>query len=271
MTKRKSRRDSEESLIEETLDDMEPEGGASWFGLMGRMVRNLPGADFAEEQLQTVETRVLRELQQRMDRVSRPARLPSPENYVPQPSVSSEPQSAAPSSASLLGTPPSEVLADLLERAEQQTPEQARAYLYAMMLRELIPDEARLLGALSDGETHPLLHVGVGPMIGSASRRVAENFSNLGKTATLKLKDFTPAYITHLRNLDLVETGPEDKEEEIKYQILESDRATLEAVKVAEKSAGPGMSMKFIRRVIRISPLGQELWNYCHGVPENNG
>lgn len=269
MAKRKRRKESEESLIEETLEDQETEGGASWFGLMGRMVRNLPGADFAEEQLQGVEQRVLRELKQRMDRVNGPPQLPAPKvSTLTRPAA---PVPGASPGVSLLGTSPAEVLADLLQRAEDQTPEQAREYLYSMILRELVPDEARLLGALSDGETHPLLHVGVGPMIGPASRRVAENFSNLGKTATLKLKDFTPAYITHLRNLDLLETGPEDKECEIKYQILESDRATREAVAVAEQGSGPGMSVKYVRRVIRISPLGQELWNYCHGLPEDEG
>lgn len=234
------------------------ETAAGMLGLMGRFARQLPGASFAEEQLNVLEKRAMRELKQRLDAVD-DRRLPAPNDHHPVSVSSAESQVV---SASLLSQHPAELLTDLLERAYEQTAEQAQLYLYTMILRELVPDEARLLGALSDGAEYPLLHIGVGPPIGTP-RRVAENFSNLGKTATLKLREFTPAYITHLRNLDLLETGPEDKEQEIKYQILESDKAVREVVAEAEKGTAPGMGVRFIRRVIRISPLGQELWNAC--------
>lgn len=222
-------------------------------GLARRLARQLPGADFAEEQLHNIETRALRELKQRLASVD-DRRLPAPAMHHAEPGQSI--------SASPLAQHPGALMADLLDRATDQTTEQAQLYLYSMLLSQLVPDEARLLGALSDGGEHPLLHVGLGAPIG-APRRVAENFSALGKTASLKLKENTPAYITHLRGLGLLEEGPEDRDQEIKYQIMESEKAVRDIAKQAEKGSAPGMSVRYIRRVIRISSLGRQLWEAC--------
>jgi hypothetical protein len=240
------------------MEDSETTG---MIGLMGRFVRNLPGADFAEEQLQSVERRMLSELKHRMEALEE-RRLPVPKNYTPPPTVGEDGQAIQSVQSSTLDQHPSDILAELLDRAAEQDKQQAQLYLYSMMLRELVPDEARILGALSDGDIHPLLHIGIGGPIGTP-RRVVENLSTVGKAATIKLPALAPAYITHLRNLDLLETGPEDKEFEIKYQILESDRETHKFVEAAKKASGPGMGIKYMRRVIKISPLGKELWEAC--------
>lgn len=244
---------------------MEKEELPGVFGMVSRFVRNLPGAEFAEEQLHTVERRVLRELKQRLDGIDE-RRLPTPANYSPAPIITADEggHSVQVVQQSGLGQHPGELLAELMDRAMDQDRAQAQLYLFAMILSELVPDEARILGALSDGDSHPLLHLGIGGPIGTP-RVVAENFSTVGKAGRVKLLEFTPAYIAHLRNLDLLETGPEDKEFEIKYQILESDRATNEAAAELGKGSGPAMGIKYIRRVIRISPLGKELWETCQG------
>lgn len=247
------------------MDDRE---NAGMVGLMGRFVRNLPGADFAEEQLHTVERRMLSELKHRMDALDE-RRLPEPKNYTPPPlSIGDDGQPIQRVPQAALSQHPAELMAELLDRAAEQDKQQAQLYLYTMILRELVPDEARILGALSDGDTYPLLHIGIGAPLGKP-RRIAENLSTVGKAATIKLHEYSPAYITHLRNLDLLETGPEDPEYEIKYQILESDKATNAIAEQAKKESGPGMGIKYIRRVIRISPLGKELWDACRiAIPE---
>ena len=238
---------------------------AGMLGRLGQIARQLPGAEFAEEQLQGIEARAMRELKHRLDAVD-DRRLAAPEFQASVAAQDVPGQGALVNVDTLtpLNQKPGDLLNELLERAEQQDQAQAWQYLYSMILRELVPDEARILGALSEGDTYPLIHVGIGAPIGSI-QRVAENFSTVGKAAAVKLREMTPTYISHLRNLDLVETGPEDKDFEIQYQILERDRLTKPAVEYAEKNKGPGKAVRFMRRVIRISPLGKDVW----GTREN--
>ena len=230
---------------------------AGVLGLVGRFARQLPGADFAEEQLHNIESRALRELKQRLESVD-DRRLPPPDDY--------EQSNKKPRHIS---RHPSAAMADLLSRAEEQTEEQAQLYIYNNILSELVPDEARLLSVLSDGTEHPLLHIAVGAPIGTP-RRVVENISHLGKNAVLKLRDSAPEYITHLRNLALLEEGPADKEQDIKYQVLESEKTVRELAQAAEKGTVPGMGVRYVRRVIRISPLGRALWEACQPQQKND-
>ncbi len=226
-------------------------------GLVGRFARQLPGAEYAEEQLQSIEARAMRELKQRLESID-DRRLPAPEHPV-----------SGGHHALFRGPHPRSILAGLLAEADDQTAEQARLSVYSHILSQLVPDEARLLGALSDGVEHPLLHVGIGPPFGTP-RPLAENFSNLGKTASLKLKERTPKYITHMRSLELLEEGPEDKEQDIKYQILESDKGLREVTQAAEKGTAPGIGVRYIRRVIRIAPLGEAIWQTCQPTEVDN-
>lgn len=220
-------------------------------GLVGRFARQLPGADFAEEQLHNIETRAMRELKQRLESVD-DRRLPPPDDYL---STGQKPQLST-------ARPPAALMAELLGRSNAQSEQEALAYFYSSILRQLVPDEARLLATLADGGSHPVLHIGIGPPIGTP-RRVVENFSHLGKTAALRLRDFTPAYLSRLHSLELVEEGPEDKEQTLKYQILESEKIVREAAQLAEKGKTTGTGLRFIRRVVRISPQGRALWGAC--------
>ncbi len=228
---------------------------------VGRLVRTLPGAEFAEEQLHSAELRVLRELKQRLDALDDHRRLPPPEDHA-------VPVARSSRNNKVQRSVPGMLLDDLLAKANGQTEEEARMWLYSMLLKQLTPDEVRILNVLSDGQAHPLLHVGVGPRIGAAPKRVVENFSTLGKIAQVKLREFTPAYITHLRSLNLIETGPEDKALDMKYQVLENDAEVRKAAETANKNTGPGSGARMIRRVLRISTLGRELWETCR--PDSN-
>ena len=237
----------------ERARSLDEDRATGMLGLVSRFARQLPGAEFAEEQLHSLESRALRELKQRLEGVD-DRRLPPPIGFTPTQSGDAESETGI--------TPPARLMADLMKRAEEQTEEQARWYLYSLILKQLVPDEARLLHTLAEGGAQPLLHLGVGPLLGTP-RIVAENFSHLGKTAMLRLKDEAPAYITHLRSLGLLETGPEDKELALKYQILESEKLTREVADRIEQEAGAGRGVRYIRAVLRISPLGQELWDAC--------
>ena len=217
------------------------------FQRMSQIAHALPGAQFAQRQIERVETRVLSELKERMDRID-----PAPPRR-----TEFDPATGAP--VAPLSLP--EQMAALLERAAEQTREQALEALFRQIIAELVPDEARILGALSDGTAYPMLHVGIGPRVGAVTRRIVENVSNIGKPAGVKLLEQVPAYIAHLRALDLVESAGEDKDFEIKYQILESDLAIKQAIE--RTPTGAISSVRYLRRTLRLSEFGRQFWQAC--------
>jgi abortive infection alpha-like protein len=193
--------------------------------------------------LRAVEAAALGLLRRRMDQA---AALPAPAAAAPL-------AAAAPS--------PPALLRDLLERSMAQSREETRTALFVRLLGELLPDEARILAALSDGTTYPLIHVEAGPRLGAATRRVLAHVSSVGKSAGVAWADMTPAYVGRLVHLGLAELGPEDETHEVKYEILEADetvRAAIERIRKADRQRE-----SIVRRVVRISDLGRALWAAC--------
>ncbi|MGQ0618373.1 MAG: Abi-alpha family protein [Panacagrimonas sp.] len=156
----------------------------------------------------------------------------------------------------------SELMRELLERSTDQSQEECETAYFLVVLKTLVPDEARILSALSDGAAHPLIHVTAGSLFGAPARQVVENVSNIGKVAGTQWTIETPTYVTRLRNLGLVETGPEEPSLLVKYQILETDSAITEAL--AQIKAAGSQKARIVRRSLKISRLGRSLWDSCH-------
>jgi Abortive infection alpha len=154
---------------------------------------------------------------------------------------------------------PSAELETLLERSLVQSANHGRDEFYAKLLHELVPDEARILSALSDGSPAALVHIERRRVL-TADRRRLENASSIGRTAALTLPHLTSTYITHLLRLGLVEIGPEAPECKLDYEALLAERPVREALKDAETGPVPPRTL---RRTLRLSPLGQELWLLC--------
>lgn len=155
-----------------------------------------------------------------------------------------------------------DAMSRLLERASEQTTAGGRHVLFAKIIEQIVPDEARIVSALSDGSSSPLVHVrrrSIGPQPAVA---VLENMSLVGRTANLALPHLTPNYVGHLLSLGLVETGPEDPSMKAEYEILLADMAVLAAIKRASRRA---MGARVERRTLRLSILGRELWAAAMG------
>src|SRR5207249_837465 len=75
---------------------------------------------------------------------------------------------------------------------------------------QLIADEARIISALSDGSSSPLVSVHDWTRRRVQGRAVLENASLIGRTANVALPAMVPSYVSHLLSLGLVEVGPED-------------------------------------------------------------
>ncbi|MGN6162725.1 MAG: Abi-alpha family protein [Marmoricola sp.] len=148
-------------------------------------------------------------------------------------------------------------LGRLLRQAVDQTTLGGQQELFHKILDQLVPDEARIVGALSDGSASPLVNVYRRTRGGLVNEVVLENMSLVGKTANLALSAQTPTYVSHLLTLGLVEIGPEDPALKVEYEILCADTAVLKALK--EASRGP-VPARVERQTLRLSGLGLALW-----------
>ena len=150
----------------------------------------------------------------------------------------------------------------LLDRAIEQSTSASRNELFHMIVDQLVPDEARIIGALSDGSASPLLNVYARTRTGLVGEVVLENMSLIAKTANLALPGLTPMYVSHLLSLGLVESGPEDSSMKDEYEILAADIAVLHAIKEAGRGPIPARVEKY---TLRLSGLGLELWAAASG------
>jgi hypothetical protein len=145
----------------------------------------------------------------------------------------------------------------LLDRALDQSTRSSRTELFHHILDQLVADEARIIGALSDGSASPLVHVHAWVRPRVSGRAVLENASLIGRTANVALPNMVPMYIGHLLSLGLVEAGPEDPGMKTDYEVLMAEGIVLQAIK--DGSLGP-LGAKVEKYTLRLSTLGQSLW-----------
>lgn len=200
-------------------------------GVMDR----LPGGRFVRQRMEVVEDEVMHILKNRLDSIGQVTPLPFGQKDDCR-----------------------QRMAQLLDQALEQNMEAARHSVFVQILDSLVPDEARIIAALSDGSHHAMIHVAAGPPVGPVVRRVQNNVSNVGRVASVMWLDRVPDYIAHLRRLGVVSSGPEDSELEVKYEVLAGDKAVREASKRIEKEIK--LPVRVLRRTLSLSPLGQELW-----------
>ena len=90
--------------------------------------------------------------------------------------------------------------------------------------------------ALSDGSSYPLVHIAE-PGVGSYQKLVLENASSVGRAAGVALPDRVHLYVSHLRRLGLVESGPEDHSLKDEYDILLTEPKLRETIASIGKGA----------------------------------
>lgn len=143
----------------------------------------------------------------------------------------------------------------LLDRALDQSTAGSQVELFHRLLDQLVADEARIVGALSEGAASPL--VDVYSRSRSSSGPVLENACLIGRTANVALPNMVPQYVSHLLSLGLVETGPEDSSKKADYEVLMAEPMVLRAIKNA--SRGP-LIARVDKQTLSLSALGRGLW-----------
>lgn len=251
--------------------DPSGEGPASFFGFVAsgawKLATEAPrrAIDLAQKSLSEAEKLALTTLRKRMDAVADEEEHPDDEHEAapastPRPAASSVP-AGTPTPAGRLTA--AAALARLMEESAEQSPEQALERLALRTVRQLVPDEARILAALADGHSAALVHLGAGSLVGPASQRWLENLSPVGRECGVRLLDQVPVYLANLRTLGLLESGDEDKSLHLKYQMIEADTIVRRTCGEIEKA---GLRPKFFRRTVRISEAGKSFWKACDGV-----
>lgn len=165
---------------------------------------------------------------------------------------------ALPASPTALATAPEPetpagILQGLLARSLQSNTAKGTEDYHVALLRQLVPDEARILATLATGVVSPVVSV---LRRGSGETLVA-NASLIGRTAAITLPSQTPAYVTHLLDLGLVEIGEEDSSAGLDYELVLAERDVRDALRAGAMGKVPA---KVIRRTVRISDAGRDLW-----------
>ncbi|MCW2787638.1 MAG: hypothetical protein JWP74_4155 [Marmoricola sp.] len=156
----------------------------------------------------------------------------------------------------------------LLTRALEQSTVSGQTELFHRILDQLVPDEARILGALSDGSASPMVSVHALNRAGLLGEALIENASLVGRTANVALPQLTPTYVGHLISLGLLEPGAEDEHLKDDYQILMADTDVLAAIR--RGSLGP-VPARVEKRTVRLSTLGHSLWTASMGDDSGAG
>jgi hypothetical protein len=210
---------------------------ARWLARTGwRVTRGLPGGEVAERRLLELETTVVNGIRRRLE--------PDLVTLVRPMNGQVEPLRAG--------------MAELLNRSANADAGRAAEYLHGMILRQLVPDEARILAALADGVPRPAVDVVVRTTLGGVQRTVLRNASSVGRHAGVSAPDYVPAYLTRLYRLGVVDIDDEDPALAEQYDILLTDSLVRDAENLARK-ARKGAA-KIVRHTVMISDLGARFW-----------
>ena len=136
---------------------------------------------------------------------------------------------------------------ELLDSSAAFDVEQAREDLYATVLRQLTPDEARILSALATGAEFPAVDV-------MAGGRMLLRQSTVGDATGVTLPDEVPSYLARLVGLGLIDIEGESTGLEPQYEILATDDLVREALSTAKRP-------KQLRRTVHISRFGARFWS----------
>ncbi|HEY2206490.1 MAG TPA: Abi-alpha family protein [Pseudonocardia sp.] len=153
---------------------------------------------------------------------------------------------------------PAELLDDLLAASLDADRSRGRDELHRALLLRLVPDEARILAALADGTPYALVHV---QSRAQGGRTVLSNASTVGRAAGVEVLDAVTTYVSHLRALGLAEEGAEDDSLAAQYDALLGDPGVRRAED--EARAAGRIGARVVRRTLRLSRLGAELWRAC--------
>jgi hypothetical protein len=156
-----------------------------------------------------------------------------------------------------------ELGAELLERSSDVADGAPLHPAYVNILRDLAPDEARILRLLAADGPQAAVDVRTWRLLDVGSRLVAQGLSMIGLNAGLQFPDRVPQYLNNLNRLGLIWFSREPLEGGTSaYQVLEAQPDVIDAIK------GTGRA-RVVRRSVRLTAFGIDFCSIA--LPENAG
>jgi hypothetical protein len=128
---------------------------------------------------------------------------------------------------------------------------------FARILTEITPDEARVLRFMYLEGPQPSLDIRTFRPLGIGSELVAAGLNMIAEHAGCRYPERINPYLTNLARLGLVDFSKEQVENPQRYQVIEAQPKTVEAMKKA------GRSPKLVQRSIRLTSFGSEFVQAC--------
>lgn len=144
------------------------------------------------------------------------------------------------------------LLAQSAEPAAAQAPHPA----YEHILKELCPDEARILRLLFTDGAQPAIDVRTNRPFGVGAETVAAGVSMIPEVAGCRHPDRIAAYLGNLHRLGLIWFSKEQVEVR-RYELLQVQPQVIDALTSAGRYA------KSVRRRIEITPFGRDFYSTC--------
>ena len=214
-----------------------------------RIARQLPGAQTLEREAQRLQRAAVSEVRKRLDLPHEHTGTATAEERRAVLLVQNASQDEAP-----LRT----AMSELLERSVETDRRASREYLFGTIISQLVPDEARILAALSDGRSAATMDVVIRVGARGRTRTELAYASTLGRAAGLSSPENTPTYLSRLVGFGLLQPGPEDESHSTDYEIIATDTGVRTARATAE--ARRQGSVRLQRGTVSLSPLGREFW-----------
>ncbi len=146
--------------------------------------------------------------------------------------------------------------AELLRQSADVNADDGAHPAYARILSELAPDEARILRLLVTEGPQPTIDVRAANLIGVGSQLVAQGLNLIGTEAGCRHPERVPLYLNNLDRLGLVWFPREPINDPMRYQVLEAQPDTMEAMKRAGRA-------KTIHRSVTLTAFGED---FCKTV-----
>jgi hypothetical protein len=228
------------------------------------IARRLPGGEALQREVQRLQDAALNEVRRLLD-------IPEGTHTI---GATPEEQRVMMLVQNSNGTEPlRSAMNELLERSIEPDRSASRDYLFGNIISQLVPDEARILAALSDGSLYAAGDVVAKQFGRSEPRVVLANASTVGRSAGVVTPDNVPTYLSRLLAYNLIEFTPPDDSIAFQYDILATD-ATVQAAEATIEARRLG-SPKLLRKTLSISQFGREFWTAADpahtAVPRSSG
>jgi hypothetical protein len=146
--------------------------------------------------------------------------------------------------------------AELLRQSADIEADDGAHPAYARILAELAPDEARMLRLLMRAGPQPVIDVRASNLIGVGSQLVAPRMNMMGTQAGVRYPQRVPAYLNNLDRLGLICFSDDALDDPGRYQVLEAQPETMEAIRRAGRA-------RTVQRSVRLTDFGEDFCEVC--------